>query len=373
MSDQIKKLIQSESDMAFGTSSVKIDLTSDSSVSTVSMFLRSFRGRADYANALPRSHDDFTSRIEQVRTSISVGSIEEAEQLLCLFKPSSLIEEGEYALELVRVHIGFDRIDEALRVSEIALANRHLADTSRMTIHQMRGHCFLIRQSFTEAVSELKQAITLAEIYTLASSAMSARAFLVVVYCKMLNREAAELELKALNSTIEAIVDPELWFDRLLLLTRADAHIQRTNGNYGAERMTLLEGICIADWLQDKSTSDKCKLELLQIPTDVATDGEVDQQIFSFDAWTYLKRHKAIASFAPRAVVHLKAHPKLGHLMDLLVERKELSYGKIFETVWGLNYVPERHETHIRATLSKLRKLIPEGSLSVRGGIVSLR
>ncbi len=338
----------------------------------MSHFLRSFRGCSDFLTVFPQApRDEFALSLECLRNSLFSGDLSQSEILLTQIRPESEVEKAELAVELCRFHIFKGRIDDAIAVSEQALQSPELSDLSRMTCFQMRGHCRILQANFSEAILELKRAVLLADTFDHASSAFSARAFLAQAYAEIGDRSEAQKIIDSLKTHLETLSSDELWLDRLLIVIRAEIQSHRVFEERAQWYSKALEAREISLWLGDKITLNKCENELKQLAE--KSSGELSASpVLHFSGWEYFPSKDLILIHFPRKISRIAKNPVARRILQLLAQGP-ISSEDFFERIWKVKYHPERHGTHVRATLSKVRKLLPAGALVVESGFVIIK
>jgi tetratricopeptide (TPR) repeat protein len=369
----LKELIEAEEALAQGESRAPVVSNSNSAHAKMSLFLRDYRSRPDYAQLLtfPKT-GNFVETLESMRNALSTGDCSLAEAKLLELHPESDLEAAEAGIEHGRLLIYQNRIDEALSSLSELLNNPELTDLSRMTCLQMRGHCLILKRDYPQAVRELKLAATLSEFFPRAASSFSARAFLVQAYAELKLEEEAYHALSSLRSQLESLDDPELALDRMLTLIRAEVHLHRCFNQTAEKLYALYEAKEISRWLDDGITLERCKSEITDALAAIDTHEKLEIPVHEFSGWIFLPKRQLILGKAPKTISRLNKKPVLNQVL-LALARGPLEMDQLFEQVWKARYHPEKHGTHMRVTLSNLRKMLPKGALEVEGGVVSLR
>ena len=365
-SQEFQHLVEEEMTLARGRRNLPIP----ESLAAMSVFLRDYRARGDLSSLLSREKAPKRSpeTLEKIRNALQQGNLELAGSLLRRLRPRSDLEAAEFGLEQVRLQLFSGNFDLALEISEALLSNPALTDLSRMTVHQLRGHCLIQTQQYAMAIEELKFAETLSELFPQAASGFAALAFLVQAHSELGNVEAALQVLRTLQGRVNSLSDPEIQLDRLLTLIRAEVHLFRCLGKDDRRLAALEEARRIALWISDQVTVEKCDRELdtLRIPREAPSVSE-------FSGWTYLAGRSLILRSAPhKMIISLESKPVLNRVLQALA-RGPIAESDLFRGIWGTSYHPEKHGTHLRVTLSNLRKLLPKGALEVADGVVYLK
>jgi tetratricopeptide (TPR) repeat protein len=370
-------LNQQEATFAKGSKEKSIvDLSSSSAAEVLSMYLRAFKGRRDYASlAIGTDKYSFGLIIENIRNLIYAGNLDAAGIAIQNgFSNLNLNEEefNEINLEAARIAVRQNRFDESLQILNDILASGVVGDVTRLSALQLKGHCLIESKVYQEAIITLQDALALGQIYNAASSAFSARAFLAIAYCHEKNFVAAQIILQEMEREVSVIKDESLWADRTLTLLRTKIKYCKAMGeSQNPERIKLLtEASQIAQWLGDSHCQRQCEEEILECGTEGAHF--IDREILnSFSGWIYLPRLQVILTARPLKIERLDTSPVAEKIIKLIC-RGEQNLDKLFEAVWNLPFDTDRHGTHLRATLSKVRKLLPEGALVVKHGAVNL-
>lgn len=360
-----EKVIQIEEQLGRGETDLKIGVHGDEAPAVISHFLRAYRSRTDLAEIMPRSND-FSSQLERMRNFLASGDLVSADSLLQKMKAGNDFEAAELALETFRLRFFQGRQEEALSISESLLENPYLSEISRMTCYQLRGSLFLQRKEYEQAIDELKLAATLAEIYVLASSAFSTRAFLVQAYVEVGKVTEAQDTLESLRLSLSAIAQSELWLDRLLTVIRAECHFYRVTKNFERWKSAAFEGSILSDWIGDRITKEKCEKELRDNLISVPFSATL------FSGWAFLPERGLVLHMSPKKIIRVEHSPVALKIFTLL-SGQALPADMLFEKVYGFRFSTERHSNHLRAILSKLRRLLPAGALAVKDGIISLK
>jgi tetratricopeptide (TPR) repeat protein len=361
-------MIQAEEFLAQGhADSLPFDSADSAAGATVSHFLRHYRARPDLAGAVNSTQEEsFLQQIEEVRTLLAAGDLEQAETVLSSISPSSNYETAEYELEWFRLRVFQARFSDALEISKTLLRNQDLSEISRMTCLQLRGHCLIQQRQYQEAIIELQRGSALAGVYGRASSAFSIHAFLVQAYAEAGQSEEAFRVLSSLRARIGFIDQNELWLDRLLTLIRAETHYHRCLNDLPSLVAALVEAREIARWIGDTTTLRKCNRELSEVPIYSSC------AVATFAEWSYLPARSLILEYFPKRVRRLKLNSQLSKALEIL-SSGPVPVDTFFEKMWSIPYHPERHGTHLRATLSNLRRLLPKGALLHADGKITLR
>jgi hypothetical protein len=258
--------------------------------------------------------------------------------------------------------------EKTIGSADAALTCRELSDLSRMTCLQLKGHAKIIQKKFDEAIEHLLIAVEIAGLFGKASSAFSAKAFLVQAYSELAQFALARKYIGILQSDLAALPQDELWVDRLLTAVRAEVHLHRREGSVSLEKRALDEALELSRWLGDQTTEKKCTDEL----TALKSAGIADRSVYPYKGWAFLPGRGLLLIYSPKEAIRLeKKSPMARDILGALSERPYLMH-ELFEKIWRMTYHPLRHETHLRAAISKVRKLLPTGALQVRDGVISL-
>jgi hypothetical protein len=172
--------------------------------------------------------------------------------------------------------------------------------------------------------------------------------------------------LSSLRARIGFIDQNELWLDRLLTLIRAETHYHRCLNDLPSLVAALVEAREIARWIGDTTTLRKCNRELSEVPIYSSC------AVATFAEWSYLPARSLILEYFPKRVRRLKLNSQLSKALEIL-SSGPVPVDTFFEKMWSIPYHPERHGTHLRATLSNLRRLLPKGALLHADGKITLR
>ncbi|MEK6705023.1 MAG: hypothetical protein AAB116_17075 [Candidatus Poribacteria bacterium] len=373
---ELKKLDTLEDALSSGLAQDKeiVIRSNPNTRASLSHFLRAFCGRADLAQAsLLKQADDYFHKLEDVRTALFMDQLGTAQSLLTNLEPKTAYELAEKNIEETRLAIFNGDLLKALSISGSTLKSEALKPVSRLVLIQLRGHAYLMLKQPYQAIEELQRANGLIQLYPLASSSFSIGAFLVQAYTEITDKENAEHELNKLFANINNLKKDGLWLDRLLTGLRSECHYLRKFGNDLERYVRLLEAKEIARWLNDVGTQKKCKAELNEILGTNKEVGASKNKVHIFHLWSYLERQELILSYAPKRIQILYDRPIAKKILNTLSTRSSISLQDLFKVVWDLELNQERYNQHLRAIISKIRKLIPDGTLQVKNGFICLR
>lgn len=369
----LQKMLEIETTLAKGTKKDLVIGTDESSTAAVvSYFLRHYRGRSDLASAINTAVDlSFVEALETARTYLATGSLEEAEKCLYSIQPKDSAELAEYQLEYFRLRFFQGNLDDALAISDDLLSLSELSEISRMTCFQLRGHCWIMKSEFKKAVLELTRAVALAGVYPAARSAFSASALLVQAHAELGERKEAEILLQALQQRLSAF-EGELWIDRLLIVLRAEALFCRSFSEHERCLNALIEAKELASWLGEKITVRRCEAELAELLKKAPLKAPQAASVYHFAGWCYFTRLNIVLGLFPKQIFSFQESPLVKKIL-ITLSHGPLDAEAFFAAIWGFSYIPERHYTHLKATLSNVRKSLPKGALIFKNGIISLK
>jgi tetratricopeptide (TPR) repeat protein len=332
-----------------------------------------FSNPSEISQLLPhRSEKTLSKDVASFKTAIKPtfvsGDFTTAEKLIAETRALSLLEEAEVNIERAKLGIFKQSPDEALYWSEFALAEPSLSIPSRMTSLSVRGHAWIMKGEFGYAKRDLEQALELSELFPNADSGSSVLALLVWAHSELQEWDAAAKALLLLREKTEAIRHEEHWLGRLLVLIRTEARYHRSLKRMEEHRIDLEEAVLIGKWLGVYETAMRSEKELKILPKMTSTQVPV----YQFSEWSFLPRRDVILSGHPKDIVRLDRHPDLKKILCALADGPKTS-GELYQAVWKSPYHPERHETHLKSYIDRIRKILPKNSVQVGDQKISLK
>lgn len=334
-----------------------------------SYIFSSYMGRHDLATAvLALPSQDFISKIEKIRNALFFNELELAEKLLAEVTPQSPEEVSELLLERCRLELFKGNFETMFNMSEQLLRNPALTPWSRVTVHELRGQSLINLERVLEAIHELRYAVSIDKLYQTTDSGFTAQATLAVCYSKLNKMTNAERELEATKALLRALPHDGVYVERLAKTLRAEKFYFEAKEDFTSAIENLREAKSIYEWMNDSEMRDRCIADLERLKNAVAPE----RKTFDFPTWKYLSRHALILVMTPKSIIDL-SNSELNQKILNIVCSKPIEISELFLKVWDLNYVKHRHETHLRAALSKLRKVCPADAIQVVQGVVSAK
>jgi hypothetical protein len=343
-----------------------LQLSFDSSSAAVASFFLRRNGRADLSRgvlALQPENSEFGLLLERVRTHFSQGDLIRAKAELGKIRPKGSLESAEIALEKCRLATAENRHSEAIQEATLALELPEVQPWTRMTLYQVRAHSCLELRDLAGARRDLWDARSIADLFPLMSTTISILRFMVKVEVLDGQFIAAENHLKLLLSIFSELPLTERWIDWRLTALRAEADFFASVNQGSRRTQALQEGIEISRWIGDRVTQKKCEDELRDTLSATYSQPSPELQVLSRPSWSYLPRFALILRHSPKAFHTLEDSPVTRSLLEELLRHDCLPNSEIFQRVWKLKFNKERHDSHLRNALSKLRKVLPKGAL----------
>ncbi len=342
--------------------------TANESAEIVTYYLRTFRGRKDLAQTLHAitKEGSFVSQLEAIRNLLAERKLGPAKEIIDTCRPENAIEECELFLETARYYYfvkSYERCNETL--DKILSCAEALVPTW-MTAFQLKGVALYDLGQVDGAIESLKKSIQLLDLIPHTPSGVIATAHLIKILSEQQRFEEAKNYICFLENTIEGIEQSEAKLLRLLPLMRAKFHFYKNMAEPKAAFAYLQESLQVAAWLDDHEMLDKCRSDLSALAS------SEQSSVLNGEGWTFLPNAQWLLVSASRKPYELSSKPLLQQILTLLF-KGPISEENFFSQIWGLNYKPEKHSPHVRATLSKLRKLLPVGALKSTDGVVVLK
>lgn len=349
---------------------IQFDTKSDAT-GVASYILSSFHGRYDLAEAMSSlPSNNFISWIEKVRNSIFFGELAYAEKLLGELNAKSDIELCEISLEHHRLDFYRGDYKKVLAQSQETLKSAGLTPWSRITIHQIRGHCLINLNKYIEAIHELRRAVSFGSIYDITDAAFTAHTQLVVCFSKLRKIDEARRELETTKGLLQKVPKNGTYVERLAKTLRCEHFYFMAKEEKDLALQNLFEAQNLYEWLLDTDMQDLCRKNINEITPEQLNEKTL-KGVLSLSRWKYFTRFHLVLSLNPKGVNDLSQNPQLSKILVCICSGP-ISLPDLFQQVWGLKFVRHIHEPPLRAALSKLRKLCPPGAITVKGGLVSV-
>jgi tetratricopeptide (TPR) repeat protein len=253
--------------------------------------------------------------------------------------------------------------DRILRINETTLE-------SLLTCYQLRGHAHIELKEYIEAEASLLKATDLGQISNTQRSLFSSIAFLMIAQLNLNKLESSKKTLSQLHEKIRQIEQIELKVDRSLILKRAEFHYYKSLRMFDEALGALIEAKTLANWLQEEACVSQCDHELsLYDENDIAKIA--NKIIIKRSNWDYIKSMQLLLCFEPKKITSFETLD-LPKRIILALSDGPLEDSELFEKVWNLKYVSERHSQHLRSSLSSLRRLFPNGTIVYKDKKVNL-
>ncbi len=224
----------------------------------------------------------------------------------------------------------------------------------------MLGQTHYSLGQFSQAEEHLTKSMDFLEFFPFARSAFVAGAHLIKLKSELKKFNEAQSVITFLEKKCKQVDQDETWLVRSLLLNRGKCHYFFHMGQMDERETCLLESFFIAEWVKDKLILRKCSQEL----ADKTPSPDRNLNLLPLSGVLLIKN--------PRKVIRLAEHPVLVKIVALLLQGAQTSE-QVFEKVWELKFDKERHDQHLRSTLSKLRKKLPPDTLVVKDGKIYLQ
>lgn len=347
-----------------------IDIDGEAAGEALSLYLRAVKGRLDFAQVLGGDTRTELSILEKIRSEIFKGALDNAQVLIdSLREVRSQIPECEINLEQARIFVRQRKFGEVIDVLANNVDASKVPETTVLTSLQLMGHALFEIGRYSEAVEILNRAISLGEIFKNISPVASAKAFLILAYAGLNQIEKSQEILMQMQAEIDLLEDDSQWADRCLTLLRTKSRIRNTEELKKCAIESLQEAYYLAKWIGDEHCAGQCQQDLALLGSSAAHAPE--NLVFKSNGLIYLRRQRCILTDVPKHIERLHKSPVAEKIIGFLCDG-ERTLDLLFKHVWNLDFDAERHGTHLRATISKVRKLLPQGRLVVKDGVVKI-
>ncbi|MFZ4715096.1 MAG: hypothetical protein ACOYL6_15350 [Bacteriovoracaceae bacterium] len=345
------------------------------SANLVSYFLRSYYGNVTASEAIKEAlphHSGFDQQIDMIRDLLRTHRLDEAKEKLQTIVPETDEEKCEYLLEKARQALFSGEYQTVIDSTSDPTIHQCKNPVTRMTIHQIRGHAYIELSLWSKAESELQIAILYAKEFTQASSAIASYGFMIMIYCHLNDKQKADEFHQNQQLILDGLKEKgqeEAWLDRYLIFQRSKSRLLRRFGTQQELESVLAEAFIIAKWANNKTIQNKCQQELAELGIDT-NQKEKLKHVHFFAHWIYLEKSKIILSTTESKIERLESNP-LFQKMILVLKNGPIKEEDFFRQIWNLPF-SEKHSSHLRANLSKLRKKLPSQSLKVTDQFINL-
>ena len=327
-----------------------------------SYFLRDHRGRKDLAALVdimkPNSDENFVRNIEKIRTHFENAEFDQAKKLIGLVVTESTLENLELTLEKARLNYFQGDWQQSRTLLQYLTNHPETLPTSRLTAYQILGLCYYEELNLNESIAIFEKAVKIWDLYPYAYSGAVAAAYLIKIYCEQNQENSAKELLDYFAKNLEQINSEDSWIAMYIIYLRAQFHFYK-NSNFSSAKIHFAEALVIARWSEDWQVIAKSEKDILEYPS---LNKVEESHSLRGKTWVYLPESKILLHSRPKKVFKLDDSPILNSLMVTLMNRP-LTEEEIFEKVWQMTFVKERHSGHVRSTLSSLRKKLPAGCL----------
>lgn len=341
-------------------------------------FLRADLGRRDLAI---KSVDGLKptcplGKVEQIRNTLAINDyglantlIQACEKDLHLF---SAEERLEFQLEKMRLKAFTGEINEAVAGLLKLSLNASLLSSSRLTTYQMLGYCYFLKKDDDKALDYMNKALVLSDLYPMSFSTFATHSYLALLYARQNNFNEAEKSIKSMQELIGLLTDDkDRYLSRLIYILRSQFHVNLYKNQKTDAYLYLRESRAVAAWLNDTATVGKCDADLIRAGLNEFQHNS-HESVFEFSNWLYMPRLKLIFVKVPKAAHDLSSHEKMSDMLEVLIGG-QIELQIFFEKIWGIKYNHERHYSHIKSMLSKLKKFLPPNSLSIKNASICLK
>lgn len=339
----------------------KTTIDDDGNADGISYYLRAHNGRRDLGEVVRANSQStqFLSQLENIRTFFKRFEYQQAKNIIDQCQPTSVVEQNELNLENARYYYFVHEYQTAFEILQKLIDSSDVLLTSRITANEIAGQCLYHLHKKETAISYFKKSMQYLETLPFTFSAFVAGAHLVKTYSELKDFKKASSALSFLKKCLGKVKQEEAWASRQLLLIRARCHFFKNSDDRSMYESHLLEALHLADWLGDKHTKNLCEKELGAVAP--STNNMV------------LLPHSSVLLFRnPKKVSRLEGAEMLAKIL-MLLQVRPYTEEELFAAVWNLEYHKERHSAHLRATLSKLRRKLPDNSLLLSQGVIALK
>ena len=358
----MKKSMAAELDIA-KTGNSHISLADAGSSALVSYYLRDVRGRVDLAEAVnQKPHaESFESHLESIRIHIANEEFTLAKEAIDLCVSESKEEQSELSLERARYYFYTKEYGISKEILQHLINDRDVLMTTKVTSYELLGQSYYYLGHVERAISNLKKSMDYLDYMPFVISSYVAGAHLAKIFSEQKKFSEANEILTFLRQKLRGIKQNEIWLSRALLVVRGNCHYLKNLGQTEKLRSLLHETLAVATWLGDLEMTERCRRDLTELGELVLKPKNIN----------FLSQLGVLLISNPKSVGRFDASPILSKALTVLI-MGEKSLEELFEYVYEYKYDKERHNIHLRALLSKLRKKLPPNALLVKDGVISL-
>ncbi|MDZ4662547.1 MAG: hypothetical protein SGJ18_13125 [Pseudomonadota bacterium] len=345
------------------TGDAAISLADQGSAELVSYYLRDVRGRVDLASEVQRKsgYESFTEQLEAIRTHIANEDYKKAKEMIDSCVTESIEERSELSLERARYYFYTLEYGISKEILQHLIVDRDVLLTTKITSYELLGQSYYHLGHTDRAVSNLKKSLNYLDYMPFVISSYVAGAHLVKIKSEQNKFSEAKEILDYLKQKLRGIKQDEIWLARNLLVARGYCHYLKRQGKVQELRSLLHETLAIALWLGDLEMTERCRRDLKDL-------GEVELKSKNIN---FLEGLGVLLITNPKSISRFENSPTLSKVLICLL-RGEKTLEDLFTDVYDLKYDKERHDMHLRALLSKLRKKLPPNALQVKAGLIKL-
>lgn len=365
----MSNLLDIEQKLAQGEDLDTINVQEASSQELASLYLRIKRENIFLSQALMdvSNSQSIEKKFEVIRNMINLNRLELAQKYLSDLGDIPEVYLGEYFTERLRIFVFSDDFDGGIAFAKENQEKYFYSPVTQMTFLQLYGHCLIAKKEYYKALEVLEEALRIGRIYPNVKSFYQSFGFYIVSLVHLDRLEEAKVSLLDFKSYLNQEKGTEAWPSRYQTYLRTKSYILRKEENMKELMQVLYEAKAISTWIGDQSTYEKCVSELAKLQGDFP---ESAYCIYT-ENFIYLKESMLVLHFDHATYHSLEKNPVLNGLLSLICEG-EISYADLFQQTWNLEFHPEKHSTHVRSYISKIRKFLPKDSLKVKSEMISI-
>jgi len=298
--------------------------------------------------------------INKIRQLISDGDIPLAKSKLINLKTSSDIEVVQKSIENSRILFiekkYQDSIEELLKYKDLA---KNISLISFMTINQQIGSCYFKKEDFQAAKEFLTVASELSDQFQQANSGFCANAFLVLCYLKDGNVIRAKYYLSKMKTAIDNLqLMDDKKIDRIYSYSRVAKEFFDFTNDLQRSKNYAMTATAIAFWQKNNPEFQKCVI-----------DYKVDVSHFDKLNCAFLKDFEVLLDFKNSKLENYQDKEQFKSILINL--QCPTHIGDFSNSIWGIDYYLPENGAKVRALLAKIRKLLPNGCLTLKDSILA--